>query len=280
MSSTKRPARLVGQIGRTVASTVAAVRNAHADNAQTDGTRAVYAAFLILDMIASASEPPRMTDIVDVVALPKSSVFRLLRALEATNAVRRGERDKRYRLGSKFDDYAKVSQTPLLISRFHDEAAPLLRPLDETAQLGVLTGVDVTFVACIDSTKPVRLVSYAGRTLPAHASATGKSLLAFAGEQALQAVLDTGLPALTAHTITDPDVLKDQLEEVRRRGFATESEESTSNLSCLAAPVWGTGQEVVAAITVCIPRATLPADRLPEIRHAVLEAARRLSVAR
>ncbi|WP_197383653.1 IclR family transcriptional regulator [Mycolicibacterium mengxianglii] len=248
-----------------------------ADGAQSEGTRAVYAAFQILDVIAAASEPPRMTDIVDAVALPKSSVFRLLRALEAVNAVRRGERDKRYRLGAKFDDYAKVSQTPLLISRFHDEAAPLLRPLNETAQLGVLTGVDVTFVACIDSTKPVRLVSYPGRTLPAHASATGKAILAFAGEPALHTVLNGGLPALTPRTITSPDVLKDELQEIRRRGYATESEESTSNLSCMAAPVWGGSGEVVGAVTVCIPSATPPAERLPDIRDALLAATKRLS---
>jgi len=263
-----------------VARSAAVSNGSHADSTQTDGTRAVYAAFQILDQITAAPEPPRMTDIVDAVGLPKSSVFRLLRALEASNAVRRGERDKRYRLGSKFDDYAKVSQTPLLISRFHSEAAPLLRPLNETAQLGVLTGREVTFVACIDSTQPVRLVSYVGRTLPAHASATGKAMLAFAGDQALQTVIDGGLPRLTANTITDPDALRDQLEEIRRRGYATEAEESTSNLSCLAAPVWGGGNEVVAAITVCIPRSTLPADRLPEIRDAVIEAARRLSTAR
>ncbi|WNG87613.1 IclR family transcriptional regulator [Mycobacterium sp. ITM-2016-00317] len=248
-----------------------------ADGAQSDGTRAVYGAFQILDAIAAASEPPRMTDIVNAVELPKSSVYRLLRALEATNAVRRGERDKRYRLGSKFDDYAKVSQTPLLVSRFHDVAAPLLRPLDETVQLGVLTGVDVTFLACIDSTKPVRLVSYPGRTLPTHASATGKAILAFAGEQALHTVLDGGLPALTPQTITSPEVLTNELEDVRRLGYATESEESVSNLSCIAAPVWGSAGEVVAAITVCIPRATLPTERLPEIRDALLEAAQRLS---
>lgn len=260
-----------------MASPVAGSTSADADGAQSDGTRAVYAAFQILDVIAAAPEPLRMTDIVDAVALPKSSVFRLLRALEATSAVRRGDQDKRYRLGSKFDDYAKVSQTPLLISRFHDEAAPLLRPLNETAQLGVLTGIDVTFVACIDSTQPVRLVSYPGRTLPAHASATGKAILAFAGEQALHTVLNGGLPALTPRTITGPDVLKDELQEIRRRGYATESEESTSNLSCVAAPVWGGPGEVVAAITVCIPRATPPAERLPDIRDALLAATKRLS---
>lgn len=218
-----------------------------------------------------------MTDIVGAVALPKSSVFRLLRALEASNAVRRGEQDRRYRLGTKFSDYARVSRTPLLISRFHDLAAPVLRPLDETVQLGVLTGTDVTFVACVESTQPVRLVTYVGRTLPVHASATGKAILAFAGPQQVQTVIDGGMPALTPRTITSPDVLLDELDEVRRRGYATESEESAANLSCLSVPVWGGASEVVAAVTACIPQAGLPVDRLSKIRDTVLEAARLLS---
>lgn len=243
----------------------------------SEGTPAVIAAFEILDLLAGMPEPVRMTEIVERVALPKSSVFRLLRALESIKAVRRDERDKRYYLGPKFDEYARVSPTSRLVNRFLDDAGPVLRPLNETVQLGVLTGTDVTFIACIDSTKPVRLVSYVGRTLPAHASATGKAILAFAPEHQLETVIAAGLPALTERTITDPEALRAELEQIRQLGYATESEESTANLSCLAAPVWGPAGAVIGAVTLCIPRATLPTNKLPEIRRAVLEAARCIS---
>jgi DNA-binding IclR family transcriptional regulator len=243
-----------------------------------EGAPAVIAAFEILDLLAATSRPAKMTEIAQGVALPKTSVFRLLRTLESIRAVRRDARDKRYRLGPKLDDYARISPTARLVHRFLDEAGPILRPLNETAQLGVLTGTDVTFVACIDSTKPVRLVSLVGRTLPAHASATGKAILAFAAPQQLQIVITAGLPALTERTITDPKILRTELEQIRRLGYATESEESTANLSCLAAPVWGDTAEVVGAITICIPRATLPSNnRFAELRQAVLDAARSIS---
>lgn len=247
------------------------------ESAPAEGTRAIHAAFLILDAISLAPTPPRMTDIVRAVELPKSSVFRLLRALEGEGAVRRSEHDRRYRLGRRFDDYARVSRTPLLASRFHDLAVPALRPLNETAQFGILSGRDVTFVTAIDSTQLVRLVTHPGRTLPAHASATGKAILAFADPASLETVLAGGLPRITDRTITDPEMLRDELDTVRRNGYATESEESTPNLSCLAAPVWGAAREVVGAITVCIPRAPLPAERMPRVRDAVLDAARRMS---
>lgn len=240
-------------------------------------TPAVVAAFEILDLLAARSQPAKMAEIAQGVNLPKTSVFRLLRTLESIEAVRRDDRDKRYRLGPKFDDYAKVSSTPRLVDRFLDDAGPLLRSLNETAQLGVLTGVDVTFVACIDSTKPVRLVCQVGRTLPAHASATGKAILAFGTPQQFATVVGTGLPALTERTITDPAVLAAELEQIRQLGYAIESEESTANLSCIAAPVWGDSAEVVGAVTLCIPRATLPKGRVAEMRRAVLESARRMS---
>ena len=241
------------------------------------GSPSVVSAFDILDLLASAPGPVSMTDIVRGLDLPKSSVFRLLRTLESLDAVRRNEQDKRYSLGRKFDGYSRALPTPSVVERFLEDAGPVLRPLDETTQLGVLAGLNVTFVACIDSTKPVRLVSFVGRTLPAHASATGKAILAFGPEEQIEAVIAAGLPALTEATITDPDAFRAEMQQIRERGYATESEESTSNLSCLAAPVWGASSEVIAAITICVPRATLPEHRVELMRRAVLEASRRIS---
>lgn len=248
------------------------------DTTPSEGTRAVYAAFQILDAIALAAKPLRMTDIVGALELPKSTVFRLLRALEATGAVVRDQNDRRYRLGSKFDGYTRVSQTPLLVSRFQDKAAPLLRPLNETAQLGVLSGANVTFVACIESPRPVRLVSYVGRVLPAHASATGKAILAFSDDSTVEAVIRAGLTALTPRTVTDASSFRAELRDIRDRGYALESEESTSDLSCVAAPVWGESGQVVGAITICIPRARIPDEQILLLRDVVLAAAQRMSI--
>lgn len=241
------------------------------------GPPSVISAFDILDLLASAAGPVSMTDIVRDLDLPKSSVFRLLRTLESVDAVRRDEQDKRYSLGMKFNSYIRALPRPSIVERFLDEAGPVLKPLDETTQFGMLAGLNVTFVACIDSTKPVRLVSFVGRTLPAHASATGKAILAFGPDEQIEAVIAGGLPALTEFTITDPDAFRKEMRLIRERGYATEAEESTSNLSCLAAPVWDASSAVIGAITICVPQATLPEHRIELMRRAVLEASRRIS---
>lgn len=111
-----------------------------------------------------------------------------------------------------------------------------------------------------------------GRTLPAHASATGKAILAFGPRQQVEAVIAAGLPALTERTITDPMVLRVELEQTRQLGYATESAESATNLSCLSAPVWGDSAGVVGAVALCIPIARLP------VSHPSLDARLRLDV--
>ena len=241
------------------------------------GSPSVTSAFEILDTLASSSGPMSMSDIVRKVDLPKSTAFRLLRALESVNAVTRDGRTKRYSLGRKLNSYAHTSEAPSLVSSFMENAGPILRPLDETVQLGVLAGLNVTFIACIDSTQPVRFVSFVGRTIPANASATGKAILAFSPQEHIEAVIAGGMPALTERTITDPQTLRTELATVRDRGYATEAEESVLNLSCLAAPIFGQADDVIGAVTACIPQSTLPTHRLDEIRTAVLTASARIS---
>lgn len=240
--------------------------------AQRGGAPSIATAFAILDHLAAAGEAVSLIEIVQALKLPKSTTFRVLGTLESVGAVTRGEHDKRYNLGAKFTDYARAAPTPSVVSRFLHDAGPILRTLDETAQFGVLTGVNVTFLACIDSTKPVRLVSYVGRTLPAHASATGKAILAFSSQREIDAVIGTGLPPLTDHTITSADRLLAELERIREVGYATECEESTSNLSCIAAPVLTDAGKVLGAITICVPRATLPTSRFTAMKDAIFRA--------
>ncbi|PDQ34948.1 MAG: hypothetical protein B5766_08610 [Candidatus Lumbricidophila eiseniae] len=242
------------------------------------GAPSIATAFRILDELASSGIPLSMTQLVQRLELPKSTTFRVLGALESVGAVRRDHRDKRYSLGTKFADYARAAPTPDIAALFLHEAGPLLRPLAETTQFGVLTHTNVTFLACIDSTKPVRLVSYVGRTLPAHASATGKAILAFSPQREVEAVIGTGLPALTENTITSPDRFLRELDQIRKDGYATESEESTTNLSCLAAPVMNATGRALGAITICVPRATLPTHRIQEMKTTLAAACRAMMV--
>lgn len=242
---------------------------------QTTGSPSVVTAFAILDALAEAGRPLTMAEVVRSVGLPKTSAFRLLRALETVGAVTRRE-DLRYALGTRLGGYGAAAPEPDLVSRFLEIATPAARTLNETMQLGILTGENVTFISFINSTQPVRLVSFVGRSLPAHSSATGKAILAFLPADDLELHLPDELAALTENTITSRDRLRHELEDVRQRGYALESEESTANLSCVAAPVMRTGR-VAAAVTICVPRAQIAEEKLRQLSRAAVETASQLS---
>ncbi len=128
-----------------------------------------------------------------------------------------------------------------MVREFYRPAAPIHAQLDETIQLAVLSAPDVTFIARIDSTRAVRLVTHVGRRLPAHATAVGKAILAFSDPAEIEQVLAAGRRRLTDATITEPAALLEVLDQAQRDGHAREAEESSANLSCFAAPVFGPG---------------------------------------
>jgi IclR family acetate operon transcriptional repressor len=242
---------------------------------------AIVTAFAILDLLAGREAPVRLAEVVTALSLPKTSALRVLRTLVSLDVVRRDGATGGYRIGPRLADYAHVPDRveSLLMREFPDAARPLQERLDETVQLAVLTGTTVTFVSKLDTSRPVRLVTYVGQQLPAHASASGKAILAHAGPPALQALLDGGLPRVGPRTITDPAEFLAALERVRSDGYATETEESAADLRCFAAPVFDGGGTVRAAFTVCVATIHVPEDRCRVLIDSVRAGARQLSQA-
>jgi DNA-binding IclR family transcriptional regulator len=144
-----------------------------------------------------------------------------------------------------------------IIDEFRAVAEPIVARIDETMQLAVLDWPDVVFVAHVDSKRPVRLVTQVGRRLPAHATAVGKALLAFSGTSAAEWYHHDEMPRLTPRTTTSVVELERQLAKARRRGWAEASQESSENLTCLAAPVRGNEGRVLAAMSICVPATSL-----------------------
>jgi IclR family acetate operon transcriptional repressor len=240
---------------------------------------AVVTAFAILDLLAGRQAPARLGEVVTALSLPKTSALRVLRTLVSLDVVRRDAATGGYRIGPRLADYAHVPDgaESLLVREFPGAARPLQERLDETVQLAILTGTTVTFVAKLDTSRPVRLVTYVGRQLPAHASASGKAILAHVGPSALQAVLDGGLPRVGPRTITDPAEFLAALERVRSDGYAAETEESAADLRCFSAPVFDGDGTVRAAFTVCVATIHIPEDRCRVLIDSVRAGARQLS---
>ena len=117
------------------------------------------------------------------------------------------------------------------------------------------------------------MTSWVGRRVPLHCAANGKVFLAF-GAAPVPARLDPRTP----HTIVDAAKLRAELEQIRARGYAVAVDELELGLSALAAPVFGAGDDVAAALSISGPTTRLTAGGIDRLAPVLLQQARSLSV--
>jgi IclR family KDG regulon transcriptional repressor len=196
-------------------------------------------------------------DVAQRLGLPRTTVHELLASLVGrAYLVPVDAYPVRYRLGARlaqlgaaFSDQLDLVQESSVVAR--DVAAVT----GETANVGILDGVELVYVVKVESPRPVRMVSAVGRRLPAHCTSLGKVLLAALPDQVLAERIPPGdtLVGMTSHSITSARVLHDHLRTVRRDGFAVEERESDEEVCCVAAPVRDHTGQVVAALSVSAP---------------------------
>jgi DNA-binding IclR family transcriptional regulator len=165
--------------------------------------------------------------------------------------------------------------------RLRETALPFMQDLyeatHETVHLGVRDGLDVVYAEKIRGHAGVNVASRVGGRLPLSCTGVGKALLAYAGPEVIDAVLNRPLRRLTPHSITDAAVLADEVARIRAAGLAYDREEATLGVSCVASPVLVRG-EAVAALSISVPSEQWqPARLAPAVRTVSLALSRLLS---
>jgi len=116
--------------------------------------------------------------------------------------------------------------------------AQLVRETGETANLAMLDGDEVVYIAQVPSAHSMRMFTEPGRRVRPHCTAVGKALLAQLPPREARALLEQGgMPAYTPTTITDPDLLVAHLEVIRKQGYAVDEGEQEIGVRCFAVAV-------------------------------------------
>lgn len=214
--------------------------------------------------------------------LPRTTVHELLTTLaERHYLVPVHNQPGRYRLGVRpYQLGSRYAEQLDLAAEGQQVARSVAETCGETVHVAILEGADVIYIAKVDSTHAVRMVSAAGRRLPAHCTAVGKMLLAVLPEATLVQLLPEKGPlaALTGNSITDPDQLRQHLAAVRERGIAVEEREANPDVSCVAAPVRDSAGRVVAALSISVPTIRWSEERSGELAELARKGASDLSV--
>ena len=214
-----------------------------------------------------------LTEIAQLAGLPISTAHRLTSELAAWGLLERTA-DGTYRAGLPLRMIGGGDACP---PRLHERAPCVLEDLSRVtrcrARLGVLQEFNVAYIEKQPGPRPVSAFAPAA-ILPAHATALGRALLAFAPASTVEMTIMRGLRPYTPHTVTAPDRFRRALAVVRLNRVAVTRCELEVGACGVAVPVFGTGGDVVAAIELTVPNL---GRQLQPVVAALCIAARSLS---
>lgn len=233
----------------------------------------------VLEVLASANGGMGVTEISRALDLSKSTVHRILTALVERQYVLKDETTRRYRLGFKLLLLSSQVLDSLELRQIaRPELVELANKTRETVHLVWKEGDEGVYVEKIDTPETIGLLSRVGKRVPLYSTAVGKTMLAFMDDRQLTFYLArVKLTPVTPNTITDPVTLKEHLVQVRQQGFALDCEENRLGVICVAAPIFHSSGQVIAAISISGPDFRFPVARAQELGPVVREAALRIS---
>jgi len=219
-----------------------------------------------------------ITTLATRLRLAKSTVHRLAATLTSAGFLEQNAESGKYRLGVVLFELGALVRRRMDVA---NEARPKLRELlektGETVQLGIVDHYSVLYVYEMESRHAIRMAAAVGGRAPLHCTAVGKVLLAFQPADYVKQVIDRGLTAHTAKTLTRREALLAMLEEVRLRDHAIDDEESESGLRAIAAPVRNHTAAVITALGVAAPVQRMSKKAMHTCVPSVIETANAVS---
>ncbi|MBM0225196.1 IclR family transcriptional regulator [Micromonospora sp. ATA51] len=212
-------------------------------------------------------------------ALP--TIHRLIRTLVDLGYVRQ-EPSRQYSLGPRLIRLGD-SASHLLGTWSRPYLSRLVDALGESANLAMLDGDRVVYVAQVQSRQSMRMFTEVGRRVFPHCTAVGKALLAHLPPSDVHTLLErTGMPAQTEHTITEPRRFAEEIDRVRAQGYAMDDGEQEIGVRCVAVPVLGIANRLAVSVSGPAPRMTpdVVERAVPLLRQAAEDLADELSVPR
>jgi DNA-binding IclR family transcriptional regulator len=225
----------------------------------------------VLDCFSSPAAVLSLADLTAQTGIPKPTVHRLLNDLVEWRALERTHSG--FRLGVRLFELGGLVH---LNDQLREVALPYMSRLyegtHEIVHLAVLDGIEVLYIAKLRGPNSPRAPSRVAGRMPLHCTAIGKALLAFSNRFVANQVLERRLARHTPYTITSPDLLVQQLVEIRKTRIAYEMEESAIALACVASPIVGRNGKAIAAISVSGRLRSIDPDRVGQTVKATATA--------
>ena len=239
--------------------------------------QSVDRALQILECFSRKDNELGVTEIANRLDLHKSTTFGLLSTLESRGYLRQNLENGKYRLGLKLFELGKLVEEGMDLRA---SSFPYLKELvdkyDETAHLAVCNGNQVVYIDKVEGESAIKMSSQVGKSAYMYCTGVGKAILAFMSEKDIDNIIqNTDFNQFTCNTITDPDKLRDELKEIRKREYCIDNEELEVGLRCVAAPIINYNGYPVGSISVAGPTSRMSDEKLQSIakdlKHIVVK---------
>lgn len=210
---------------------------------------------IILEEVARLGVSVKPTDLIESMGLPKPTIHRLLQTAEAEGFLQRDIDGRSYGPGDRLRALAvntmsseRVRTARLAIMKSAAEE------IGETINLATPDREGMTYLDRVETKWPLRIQLPRGTQVPFHCTASGKMYLSSLKSTTLNSVLNSKpLEKLTEQTISDPEILRRELAEIRKQGFSQDNEEFMTGMAAIAVPILDPQDRLLATLSVHAP---------------------------
>lgn len=242
--------------------------------------QSIERAFCILEKLSENPDGIQITRLAEQVNLSKSTVHRLLSTLIEMNYVSQDIETERYKVGYQvlFLSRNLLNNTDLIAI-----AKPFLQSLshdiNETIHLCIEDKCEIVYIDKIESNQTIRMYSRIGSRAPMYCTGVGKMLLSNCYDKELEKVLQlTSFERRTPHTITTRDDLLNELDIIRRQGYALDDIENEQGIRCIAAPIYNYTGRVISSFSISGPSERISHERIElELKEKILHTSKLIS---
>ncbi|TCT05267.1 IclR family transcriptional regulator [Paralcaligenes ureilyticus] len=245
----------------------------------TQSNAAAIRSFRIIEIISEARQPLSLTQIVEKIELPKQTVHRLLKQLESAWIITRNTPGREYECSSRLRRAAvNMLMTAGPAAARRAILQQLVDTVGETCNLAISSGDDIVYLDRVEANWPLRKTLSPGSRVPYHCTSCGKLFLSFLPKQQREKLLKKlPLRGNTTQTITNLDVLRQELVEIRKKRVSFNNQEFMPGMIAIAVPVMLDKTRACAAVAIQSPieRTSVASllTFLPQLRHAASEIA-------
>ncbi|CEJ14589.1 Acetate operon repressor [bacterium YEK0313] len=250
-----------------------------ARSAKTSTSQLLSKGLRVLSYVAQTGGEIGVRDLAREMKMSTTVMHRLISTLAEQKFLERNPENSKYRIGAQAFEVGKAF---LRSAKIEICAPPVLRQIvqqsDLNAFLGVMRGSSVVYLIAMQDNGPLAIRVAPGAEAPLHATAMGKVLLAELPDEEIKQKLALYFDTkFSASLMREPGSLIEEIEVVRRRGYAISDDEAFRGVVSVGTPIRDFSQKVVAAISVSKPKALLKERELDHIIATALDASDRIS---